>query len=104
MSTLASEVQIEGRHDARFDAVRGAFAHNFETGADVGACLAVTIDGELVVDLWGGYLDETRASPWREDSIVTVFSTTKTMTALAALVLVDRGELDLDISTRPHSR
>ena len=50
----------------------------------------------MVVDLWGGWADEARTVPWAEDTIACVFSTTKTMTALAALVLVDRGELDLD--------
>src|SRR3954454_8233127 len=50
----------------------------------------------MVVDLWGGWADEARTVPWAEDTITCVFSTTKTMAALAALVLVDRGELDLD--------
>jgi CubicO group peptidase (beta-lactamase class C family) len=96
MTTPKPASQIDGHCDPRFDAVRSAFVHNLETGADVGACVAVTVDGELVVDLWGGYLDEARERPWREDSIVTVFSTTKTMTALCALMLADRRELDLD--------
>src|SRR5437868_12851873 len=50
----------------------------------------------MVVDLWGGWADEARTAPWTENTIACVFSTTKAMTALAALVLVDRGELDLD--------
>jgi CubicO group peptidase (beta-lactamase class C family) len=87
---------VQGRCDPRFEAVRAAFTHNFASGADVGASVAVTVDGELVVDLWGGHLDEARQTPWREDTIVPVFSTTKTMTALCALLLADRGELDFD--------
>src|SRR5262249_44812914 len=66
------------------------------SGEDLGASLAVNIDGEMVVDLWGGWADEARTVPWTEHTITNVFSTTKAMTALAALVLVDRGELDLD--------
>ena len=58
--------------------------------------VAVNIDGEMVADLWGGWADRARTVPWAEDTIANIFSTTKTMTALAALVLVDRGELDLD--------
>jgi CubicO group peptidase (beta-lactamase class C family) len=50
----------------------------------------------MVVDLWGGWADEARTAPWGENTITNVFSTTKAMTSLAALVLVDRGELDLD--------
>ena len=96
MTALQTRVRVEGHCEPRFEPVRAAFAGNFASGADVGACVAVTIDGELVVDLWGGYLDEARTAPWREDNIVSVFSTTKTMCALCALLLADRGEIDLD--------
>jgi CubicO group peptidase (beta-lactamase class C family) len=89
-------VPIEGHCDPRFSAVREAFAQNFETRADVGASTAVTIDGELVVDLWGGFRDADRSTPWQRDTIVRTASTTKTMTALSALLLADRGALDLD--------
>ena len=58
--------------------------------------LAVDLDGETVVDLWGGYRDQERTTPWTQDTIVNVWSTTKTMTALAALTLVERGLLDVD--------
>ena len=64
--------------------------------------MAVNIDGETVVDLWGGWADETRTVPWGENTIANVFSTTKTVTALAALVLVDRGELDLDATVAKY--
>src|SRR5580704_14055794 len=78
----------------RFAAVREAFEKNLDTGADVGASFAATVGGELVVDLWGGWADEAEARPWEKDTIVNVYSTTKTMTALCALILADRGELD----------
>jgi CubicO group peptidase (beta-lactamase class C family) len=56
------------------------------------------MDGEMVVDLWGGWADAARTVPWAENTITFVFSTTKTMTALAALVLVDRGDLDANVA------
>jgi CubicO group peptidase (beta-lactamase class C family) len=87
---------LSGTCSARFDPLRELFAAKLESGEDLGASLAVNIDGEMVVDLWGGWVDEARTAPWTENTIANVFSTTKTMTALAALVLVDRGELDLD--------
>ncbi len=87
---------LGGTCSARFDPLRELFAAKLESGEDLGASLAVNIDGEMVVDLWGGWADEARTVPWTENTIANVFSTTKTMTALAALVLVDRGELDLD--------
>lgn len=89
---------LGGTCRARFDPLRELFAAKLASGEDLGASLAVSLDGEPVVDLWGGWADEARTVPWGEDTITNVFSTTKTMTALAALVLVDRGELDLDAS------
>nr|WP_229698273.1 serine hydrolase domain-containing protein [Wenjunlia tyrosinilytica] len=80
----------------RFSGLRELFAKNLESGADIGASVAVYLDGEPVVDLWGGHLDVQRTRPWERDTITNVWSTTKTMTALAALVLADRGDLDLD--------
>jgi CubicO group peptidase (beta-lactamase class C family) len=92
---------IAGACPDRFASLRAAFADNFARGDDVGASVAVTIDGELVIDLWGGWIDEARSAPWMEDTIVPVFSSTKTATALCALLLADRGELDVD---QPVSR
>ena len=58
--------------------------------------MSVTVEGETVVDLWGGWSDESRTTPWQADTIVNVWSTTKTMMALVALMCVDRGLIDLD--------
>ena len=87
---------VGGFAQDRFAAVREAFAANLASGADVGASFAATVEGETVVDLWGGFADEARTRPWEQDTIVNVYSTTKTMTALTALMLADRGELDFD--------
>ncbi|HEY7313923.1 MAG TPA: serine hydrolase domain-containing protein [Gemmataceae bacterium] len=87
---------LGGTCSVGFEPLRELFASKLESGEDLGASVAVNIDGEMVVDLWGGWADEARTVPWTENTIANVFSTTKTMTALAALVLVDRGELDLD--------
>ncbi|HXQ46453.1 MAG TPA: serine hydrolase domain-containing protein [Caulobacteraceae bacterium] len=78
----------------RFPAVREAFEQNLNSGDDVGASFAATKDGEMIVDLWGGWADEAKTRPWEKDTIVNVYSTTKTMTALTALLIADRGELD----------
>jgi len=92
-------MDINGTCDDRFSAVRDAFAANFEPGRDpeeVGASVAVTVDGELVVDVWGGTItnDEGVEAPWQRDTIINVWSTTKTVSALSMLMLADRGELD----------
>jgi hypothetical protein len=91
---------LGGTCSARFDSLRELFAAKLESGEDLGASLAVNVNGEMVVNLWGGWADEARTVPWTENTITCVFSTTKTMTSLAALVLVDRGELDLDACVR----
>jgi len=74
--------------------VRDEFAKNFTDGAEVGACFCATIEGETVADLIGGYADAARTRVWERDTIVNVYSTTKTMAALTALLIADRGELD----------
>jgi CubicO group peptidase (beta-lactamase class C family) len=87
---------VQGVCDPRFERLWQLFAGKIDSGEDLGASLAVTIDGEFVVDLWGGWADEARTQPWQADTITNVWSSTKTMTSLSALLLVDRGELDLD--------
>jgi len=85
-----------GFTDEKFAAVRAVFDNNLASGADVGACFCATREGETVVDLWGGFADAERTRPWEKDTIINVYSTTKTMTALTALLLADRGELDFN--------
>ncbi|MGI5379820.1 serine hydrolase domain-containing protein [Streptomyces sp. CA-251387] len=86
---------IQGSYDDLFTAVPNALAATLDAG-DVGGSVAVLVDGEPVVDVWGGFADADRTIPWERDTIVNVWSVTKTMTALCALVLADRGELDID--------
>ena len=87
---------IHGTTDPRFQAVRDAFAANFCDYGEVGAALCVYFRGRCVVDLWGGIADLTTGTPWTQDTLQYVFSTTKGFTATCAHLLVQRGELDLD--------
>ncbi len=93
--TDATAVDVQGHCDPRFTSVQDLLAASLADGGDLGASVAVTLDGDLVVDLWGGWADEARTVRWSEDTITNVWSTTKTMTNLCALILADRGELDL---------
>jgi CubicO group peptidase (beta-lactamase class C family) len=86
--------ELEGTWDPQFAAVVDALSSSLDAGTDVGASVAVLLDGHPVVDVWGGYVDEAHSAPWREDTLTNVWSTTKTMTFLCALMLADRGELD----------
>jgi CubicO group peptidase (beta-lactamase class C family) len=87
---------VHGEADPRFAALRKEFQQQLDSGEELGASIAVVEHGKPVVDLWGGYREVARTSPWERDTITSVWSITKTMTSLAALMLVDRGELDLD--------
>src|SRR4051794_31159178 len=86
---------VHGVCDTTFKEVRDVLVANLDAGEDLGASVAITIDGAPVVDLWGGWRDADHTQPWEQDTVVNVWSTTKTMTNLSALVLADRGELDV---------
>jgi CubicO group peptidase (beta-lactamase class C family) len=86
---------VHGSADPRFDNVVAALAENIESGEELGASITVDLDGEALLDVWGGHADVARTKVWSRDTIVNVWSSTKTVTNLAALVLVDRGLLDV---------
>ncbi|MCX5297857.1 beta-lactamase family protein [Streptomyces sp. NBC_00193] len=88
---------IHGHVAPGFEAVREEFARNFAERDEQGAAVAVTLDGELVVDLWGGAADPTRGTPWGGDTRQLIFSGSKGILATALLLLVDRGVVDLDL-------
>jgi CubicO group peptidase (beta-lactamase class C family) len=87
---------INGSCDGRFEAVRALLAELIDSGDELGASIVLDLDGDIAIDIWGGYRDEARTQPWESDTITNVWSTTKTVTSLAALMLVDRGLLDVD--------
>ena len=86
---------VAGTCDTRFAAVSETFIENFEKRDEVGASVSITIDGRKVVDLWGGRKTPD-GDPWLEDTVCTVFSSTKGAMSLCAHLLADRGVLDLD--------
>src|SRR5260370_25577454 len=88
-------IQTEGSCEPKFRKVREAFEENFASRGEVGAAVALTIDGKSVVDLWGGFADKNRSRPWTRDTIVNVYSTTKGLTAICAHRLIDQGKIDI---------
>jgi CubicO group peptidase (beta-lactamase class C family) len=86
--------EVHGTCSTRFEPLRAEFAARLAGGDELGASVAVVVDGATEVDLWGGWADPERTRPWAEDTITNVWSSTKTMVALLALILVERGELD----------
>ena len=85
---------VQGFADPRFDRLRELLSGTLDSGDDLGASVSVTLGGEPVVDIWGGHADQDKTKAWEKDTITNVWSTTKTMTTLAALVLIDQGGLD----------
>ncbi|MCV7173282.1 beta-lactamase family protein [Mycobacterium manitobense] len=86
---------VHGRCDPLFAKVRDAFEANFTERDDVGAAVAVWVEGDLVVDLWGGHADAAAQGLWRRDTLASVFSGSKGLTSTCIHLLADRGELDL---------
>ncbi len=88
--------EVKGHCDPAFEAVREALAKNIADGEDLGACVCVDYDGRRVVDIWAGYRDNDKKVEWEENTIVNVWSCSKTVTNLAVLMCHDRGLLNVD--------
>ena len=93
---VGSSMKIGGSCDPKFERVRKEFERNLEQRGEVGASVCVTLEGETVVDLWGGTARLDTGAPWEKDTVSLVWSCTKGATALCAHVLASRGLLDLD--------
>ena len=93
---VADGAPVDGHCDRRFSGIADAFAENFRSRGEVGAAVAVTLNGEPVVDLWGGFADSARTRPWVEDTLVCMMSVAKAVTALCAAMAVDRGLIGWD--------
>lgn len=91
---------MDGTCDPAYETVGEAFTRILDD--DLGASCAVTVEGELVVDLWGGHRDLARRHPWERDTIVNIWSTTKMAAALCVLMLHDRGGLSVDEPMAAH--
>ena len=91
-----SDPLVAGYCDPRFHAVRDQFGQALASGFDTGASIAVEHQGEMVVNLWGGYKDRGKTDPWSDDTLINVFSTTKAITATCLLQLIERGQVDLN--------
>ncbi|PGH02319.1 hypothetical protein AJ79_07658 [Helicocarpus griseus UAMH5409] len=88
--------EVQGFCDEAFEPVRTLMQQYLDSGEELGASVFVDWNGKSVVDLWGGFCDKSRTQPWIKNTITNVWSISKTVTNLAALVLVDRGLLGLN--------
>ncbi|OWF35081.1 beta-lactamase domain-containing protein 2-like [Mizuhopecten yessoensis] len=88
------QAHVDGFVRDGFEKVRDAFRASLEDGSDIGSSVAVYYEGELVVNLWGGWIEKEAGLKWREDTMPCVYSSTKSPSALVIAHLVDRGLLD----------
>ena len=86
-------MNIQGHYAPPFEPVAQEFRALWED-VEVGASLAIYLDGESIVDLWGGFQDADHNRPWRQNTLVNIYSATKGIVALALAKLVDQGVLD----------
>ena len=93
---LSGAADIHGTCNERFAGVQEAFAANLNTGKDIGASVAVFLDGEPVVDLWGGIRRKQTGEPWQRDTMVIVHSATKGLAAMTLAIAHSRGWLDYE--------
>jgi len=90
------ESMIHGSVEPGFEIVKDAFVENFKRGEEIGAACAVYHKGKKVVDLWGGYRDKKSKDPWKEDTMVLVFSTTKGISGMAVALAHSKGYFEYD--------
>ena len=88
---------INGYCDERFLEAKKIFEESINSGFELGCAITLEVEGEVVLDLWGGHSDLDKTEEWKEDTIVNVFSTTKGMAAMCLLQLVEKGLIDLDV-------
>lgn len=95
-------VAVTGEVAAGFEQVRDVFVAGVERDREAGAAVAVYHRGRRVVDLWGGVADRRTGRPWSPDTLQVVYSVTKAVVAVCAHLLVQRGELALDVPVREY--
>jgi CubicO group peptidase (beta-lactamase class C family) len=93
MSPVAA---VHGQVSPGFEAVRAAFADNFDHRHELGGACCVYRHGEKVVDLWGGVRNASTNEPWERDTMVIVHSSTKGLAAMTLALAHSRGWLDYD--------
>ncbi len=96
LSRDGQDYPFAGTYDPRFEKVVDAFLENYRVEDELGSAVAVTLDGQPVVDLWGGFSSRERTAPWERDTLVCMMSVAKGITAVCFNMLLDRGLVELD--------
>lgn len=95
-------MDLSGHSEPKFDRLKDAFQSNFTSRGEIGAAIALQIDGQQVVSLWSGYKDSTAKTYWTEDTLTNVYSTTKGIAATTIAILVSDGRLRYEDKVATH--
>lgn len=98
VAARGGEFPLRGRYDERFQPVVDAFIENFRGEEELGAGTSVVLDGQTVVDLWGGWARADRSQEWDEHSTVCMMSVAKGVTGVCFNMAIDRGLIDPDLA------
>ena len=90
---MSTDTELSGYCDSKFEPLRKAFLENFHSRGEIGGAIALQVDGEHVVSLWGGWQDTESMTPWAENTLTNVYSTTKGVAATIIAILVSEGRL-----------
>lgn len=93
---MISDTPIQGFCVPEFQAVKNAFVRNFEEHGELGAACCLYVDGDLVVDLWGGWADKKKTRAWQADTLSGFYSVGKALVSLCALHVCDQYSIDID--------
>jgi CubicO group peptidase (beta-lactamase class C family) len=95
-------VTVQGFVLPGYERVRDAFERNFTDGHEMGAAFTALVDSEIVISCWGGLADRASKRPWTQDTLAVIFSGTKGLVAACMLLLIDRGQLNLEDPVRRY--
>ena len=94
--TKDNEITALGEFNKKFENTYELFKKNLENDEEVGASFAVYQNGEVLVNLYGGYRDRDKKNKWDQNTIVNIHSTSKGIVVMIVAKLIDEDKLDLE--------
>src|SRR5579862_999643 len=96
MRLKSDRFRVYGHISSGFEPVRKVFLENFARRHELGGACCAYLDGEKVVDLWGGIRNDKTGEPWEQETMVIVWSATKGLAAMPIAIAHSRGWLDYE--------
>ncbi len=89
-------MSIHGHCPPALAPLQTAFSELFDADEELGAAVAVTLDGDLIAHLWAGYADKRKTQNFAQDTLVPVYSTGKALVSLVVAQVVDQFDITYD--------